>query len=99
MRVVVVLQPRTAQEMHFPSRAATNESVNRGMADLHSAEGELGVSLTPMYPGESHPTLLPFFFIDVPDKATAEKVVARLTQSEAVESAYTQPEAEPPGLP
>lgn len=99
MRVVIVLQARTAQEMHFPSRAAANESVNRGMADLRSLEGELGVSLTPMYPGESHPTLLPFFFIDVPDKASAEKVVARLTQSEAVESAYMQPEAEPPGPP
>jgi hypothetical protein len=99
MRVVVVLDTRTAQEMQFPSRGAADEAVNRGMADLHSTEGDLGVKLTPMYPGQNHPTLLPFFFVDVPDQAAAERVVARLSQLAAVEAAYTQPGAEPPGSP
>ena len=97
MRVVIVLQTQTAQEMQSPSRGTANESVNPGIAELKSAEGELEVNLTPMFPGQSHPTLLPFFYVDVPDRATAERVVARLTQLAAVEAAYTQPEAEPPG--
>jgi hypothetical protein len=80
-------------------RGGTNEFANTGVADVQAAEGELGVSLTPMYPGQSHPTLLPFYFIDVPDQATAEKVIARLNQSSAVEAAYLQPDAEPPGQP
>jgi hypothetical protein len=97
MRVVVVLDTKTAQEMQFPSRGAANEAVNRGMADLHSTEGELGITLTPMYPGQNHPTLLPFFYIDVPDQAAAEKAIVRLSQLAAVEAAYTQPGAEPAG--
>jgi hypothetical protein len=66
---------------------------------LQTAEDELGVSMAPMYPDVSHPTLQPFFIIDVPDQESAEKVIARLKQSTAVEAAYLQPEAEPPGMP
>lgn len=97
MRVVVVLDTQTAQEIQFPSRGAADESVQRGMTDLHSTEGELGIKLVPMYPGQIHPTLLPFFYVDVPDQATAEKVMARLSKIAAVEAAYPQPDAEPPG--
>lgn len=99
MRVVVVLQAQTAREMQAPTRGGASESAIPELADLQAAEGELGVSLTPMYPGQSHPTLAPFFFIDVPDQATAESVIARLTQSAAVEAAYLQPDAELPGAP
>ena len=99
MRVVVVLQPKTAQEMQAPLRGGANESASAGSVDLHVAEGELGVSLTPMYPGQSHPSLATFYFVDVADQAAAERVVARLTQSAAVEAAYLQPDAELPGPP
>jgi hypothetical protein len=64
---------------------------------LHTLEDELGISLTPMYPGQSHPSLAPFYFIDVPDQITAESVIARLTQSASVDAAYMQPDAELPG--
>lgn len=99
MRVVVVLKAQTAQEMQFPTRGAASESVRVGITDLQSVEQELGVSLTPMYPGQTHPTLLPYYFIDVPDQATADKVVTRLSQSAVVEAAYSQPNAELPGPP
>lgn len=97
MRVVVVLQAQAVQELQNPTRGGANESASAGMLDLHTAEAELEVSLTPMYPGQSHPSLAPFYFVDVPDRVTAERVVARLTQSVAVEAAYLQPDAEPPG--
>lgn len=99
MRVVVVLQAQTAQELQAPARGSSSESVSAGTVDLHAAEGEMGVSLTPMYPGQSHPSLVPFYFIDVADQATAERVVARFTQSVAVEAAYLQPDAELPRPP
>jgi hypothetical protein len=97
MRVVVVLQAQTAQEIQSPTRSGSEEAVSAGAADLHILEDELGVSLTPMYPGQSHPSLAPFYFIDVPDQRTAESVIARLTQSASVDAAYMQPDAELPG--
>ncbi len=71
--------------------------MSTGAADLHALEDELGVSLTPMYPGQSHPSLAPFYFIDVPDQSTAEMMISRLTQSASVDAAYLQPDAELPG--
>lgn len=99
MRVVVVLHAQTAQELQAPARGEARESTSSGIMDLRSAEEELGISLTPMYPSHSHPSLAPFYLIDVPDQATAERVVARLTQLAAVEAAYLQPDAELPGPP
>ena len=98
MRIVIVLQEQTAKEMRAPSRGRDIESASVKVQELQVATGELGVSLLPMYPGVSHPTLQPFFIIDVPDQAAAEKVITRLSKSAAVEAAYLQPDAEPPGL-
>jgi hypothetical protein len=97
MRVVVVLHAQAAQERLSPTRGSATESLVAGAQELQSAEEELGISLKPMYPGQSHPTLAPFYFIDVPDQTTAEKVIARLTQSAWVDAAYLQPDAELPG--
>jgi hypothetical protein len=97
MRVVVVLQAETAQEMQSPMRGGSNEDLSTGATDLQSLEDELGINLTPMYPGQSHPSLAPFYFIDVPDQSTAESVISRLKQSASVDAAYVQPEAELPG--
>ena len=99
MRIVVVLQEQTAQEMRAPSRTRDIAPASVEIQELQAAENELGVSLEPMYPDVSHPTLQPFFIIDVPDQASAKQVIARLTKSAAVEAAYLQPDAEPPGLP
>ena len=99
MRIVVVLQEQTAQELRAPARSRDIESASVDVQEIEQAASELGVSLSPMYPQVSHPTLQPFFFIDVPDKAAAEKVISRISKSAAVEAAYLQPEAEPPGPP
>jgi hypothetical protein len=40
--------------------------------------------------------LTPFFTVEVPDKSTAEWVIASLGESEAVEGAYITPPAELP---
>ena len=99
MRVVVVLQELTAQEMRAPSRTRDIKPASVELQELQTAANELGVSLEPMYPEVSHPTLQPFFIIDVPDQASAAKIIARLTKSAAVEAAYLQPDAELPGPP
>ena len=99
MRIVVVLQEQTAQEMRAPARDRDLEPASVDVQELQQVTDELGVSLSPMYPQVSHPTLQPFFFIEVPDQAAAEKVISRISKSAAVEAAYLQPDAEPPGLP
>ncbi|OGO38544.1 MAG: hypothetical protein A2W35_16025 [Chloroflexi bacterium RBG_16_57_11] len=99
MRIVVVLQEQIAQEMRAPSRGRDLESTSVDAQELQVAASELGISLSPMYPEVSHPTLQPFFIIEVPDQAIAQKVITRLSKSAAVEAAYLQPDAEPPGLP
>jgi hypothetical protein len=99
MRIVVVLQELTAQEIRAPSRTRDITPASVELQELQTAANELGVNLEPMYPEVSHPTLQPFFIIDVPDQANAEKVIARLAKSAAVEAAYLQPDAEPPGPP
>ena len=52
---------------------------------------QLGVVLEPMHHGTADPDLMRYFTVDVPDQATAERVLARLPQSRAVEAAYLKP--------
>ena len=43
-----------------------------------------------MHPGQTHELLMPFFVIDAPDRAAAERITARLRELQGVEGAWTQ---------
>jgi hypothetical protein len=47
--------------------------------------------LEPIHPGTEDPELTRYFTVEAPDQATAERVMARLRQSKAVEAAYVKP--------
>ena len=52
---------------------------------------ELGASLHAMHADTDDPTLGTYFTVDVPDRASAEHVAARLRDSPAVAAAYVKP--------
>jgi len=62
---------------------------------LQTAE-ELCVVLEPVHPGAEDPHLAPYFTVEVPDLATAERVIARLQRCKAIEAAYLKPPDEVP---
>ena len=66
--------------------------------ELSQAAEELGVALEPMHPGAEDPHLAPYFTVEVPDYATAERVIAHLQNLEAVEAAYLKPPDEMPEM-
>ena len=57
---------------------------------LQTAE-ELGVTLEPVHPGETDPTLAPYFAVEVADVEEAEQVRARFAGVDATEAAYLKP--------
>ncbi len=62
---------------------------------LHMVE-ELAVVLEPLHPGSNDPHLIPYFRINVPDRAAAERIISRLQRCRAVEAAYVKPPDELP---
>lgn len=85
MRVTIQVQPEAAQALH-QRQPATTES-----QEVLKAARSLGVELKPMHPDIDDPYLNPYFTIDVPDAATAERVIARLRHCKAIEAAYIKP--------
>ena len=55
-----------------------------------------GLTLEPMHRDTDNPSLQSYFVLEVPDDATAQRVMDRLRQSEAVEAAYVKPPDELP---
>jgi hypothetical protein len=91
MRVELQLDLETALALNQGTRAARGARVTR----IRRAVKELGVTLTPVHPGQDHPLLAPFFAVEVPDEAAAARVVAALRDLDGVESAYVRPPDEP----
>jgi hypothetical protein len=90
MQVTIRIRPEVARTLHQrqPATPAAEE--------LFQVVEELGVALAPVHPGAEDPQLAPYFTIEVPDHATAEQVIARLQQCQAVEAAYLKPRDELP---
>lgn len=64
--------------------------------ELLKTAQELGVVLKPMHPGARDSYLAPYFTAEVPNSATAERVIKHLQNCEAVEAAYVKPADEMP---
>jgi hypothetical protein len=64
--------------------------------ELVRISDELGVDLEPLHPGTTSPLLIPYFTVEVPDVATAERVMERLRHVWGVEAVYVKPPDEAP---
>jgi hypothetical protein len=90
MRVTTQLRREVAPTFHH------RQSPTTASAELSRVTEELGVVLEPMHPGVEDPRLASYFTVEVPDHVTAERVISRLQNCEAVEAAYLKPLDEAP---
>lgn len=90
MQVTVQVPPDVARTLH-----QRGPPTAKSQALLGVIEG-FGFTLEPMHLDTDDPKLQSYFLIDVPDHATARRVIDRLKQSEAVEAAYVKPPDELP---
>jgi len=98
MRVELQLDPDAARELHRSDAApADAASGARSQADaIRQAARELGVTVAPMHPGQTHELLAPFFYVEATDQAAAERVASRLRQVPGVAGAWVRPSDEQP---
>ena len=90
MQITVRVRPDVALTLH------QRQSNTDASAQLLRTAEELGVTLEPLHPGARDPLLTPYFVVEVPDQGTAERVIAHLQRSAAVEAAYLKPPGESP---
>lgn len=96
MRVMVQLREDAATKLHQAGDTKTSEQGESETQQLLQATAELGVRLEPVHPGQTHPLLMPYFGVEVPDREMAEKVINRLQRFDIVEAAYLKPEEQLP---
>lgn len=91
------LQNDAAMELHKQTGTLSESSGGESEAqELVNAAAELGVTLKPVHPGQTHPLLAPYFMVEVQNRETAEKVLDRLQRFNIVEAAYLKPEDQLP---
>ncbi len=73
-----------------------SQAVMQVPQDVQEAVLQLNLHLEPMHPGATDATLSRYYYIEVPDAATADTVVERLRNSPSVEAAYLKPPEGPP---
>jgi len=96
MRVEIQLDLDAARELHTAAEARARGGASSGADAVQQVAQELGVTVAPVHPGQTHELLAPFFFVDVPDRATAERVAERLQQVKGVGAAWVRPSNELP---
>lgn len=90
MYVTIQLQPEAALALQGRRRATT------ASRELLKTTRDLDVTLKPMHPDTDDPNLASYFMVELPDAATAERVIARLQNCKAIEAAYMKPPDELP---
>ncbi len=86
MRINLHLHPNAALPLHegAPGNASSKE--------LLLAAKKLGVTVIPVYPGTRSKQLKTHFVVEVPDEATAVRVLDKFRGLAATETAYLKPE-------
>lgn len=90
IRLSIQLPLDTAYKLHQKSSRSDRE-----LAEMFNIERDYNLTIKPLHADAKDPLLIRHFVIDVPDKATADLVRARLLQSKSVEAVYSKPPAEP----
>ncbi len=85
MRITVQVDPDVAREItrHGPQE--------KKCAELAKLLQSLSINLVPLHPGTQDDTLRSYFAIDVPDSATAARVVKQLRPCRGIRAAYVKP--------
>ena len=85
MQVIVQVSANVARAIHQRS-PLTGESEK-----LLRIIKTFGLMLEPMHHDTDDPTLQSYFIVEVPDHATAQRLIDHLEEAEVVEAAYLQP--------
>ena len=72
------------------------QPIRNASEELSKTLAELGIELKPINPGMDDPHLAPYFTVDVPDIAMAERVISQLQHCKGIEAAYLKPQDEMP---
>lgn len=90
MNITIQLQKEAASALQGegPETEASRE--------INEAAREMGIRLRPLHPGTKDPNLASYFYAEVPDAATAERVLSRLGNCGAINAAYLKPPDELP---
>jgi hypothetical protein len=99
MQVVIQIDPESSRQLNSlldaTPAASGDTSVSPQVRDLANEARELG-DLRAIHPGVDSADLQSFFVLDVPDRDSAERAIARLRQSKVVTAAYFKPPDEAP---
>jgi hypothetical protein len=107
MRIEVQLSLRVAENLRRPRPKSRRREKARGLgveaapdptSELLQKTKTLGIRLEPTHPGQVHPILAPFYYVEVPDRQIAEHVIEQLRSLDAVEGAYIDPGIDLPGI-
>ncbi len=90
MQITVQVLADVARPLH-QKEAPTAES--EGLLKMIES---FGLTLESMHKNTDDPNLQRYFIVEVPDRETAQQVIDRLLQSEAIEGAYIKPPDELP---
>ena len=90
MYITITVQTDVAFLLH------KRQSITTASEELLHTAKELGEVLQPVHIGTKDSNLVSYFRVEVPDSATAERVIARLRHCKAIEAAYLKPSDEMP---
>ena len=97
MRVELQLDPDAARELRGgDDHVHATRSASSQADAIREAARELGVTVAPMHPGQTHELLAPFFYVEAPDRAVAERVASRLRHVRGVAAAWVRPSEQQP---
>ncbi len=95
MLVTVVLSADVSNVLHEGKKGMQGTAIETA-EEIERAILGLGFELLPMHPGTSDRKLATYFKVEVPDRETAEQVIASVNRISAVEAAYWKPAEELP---
>jgi hypothetical protein len=85
MLITLKVDPGDALALHAKAPATESSS------DLVKRARDLGLSLRPVHPNTSDPTLQPYFQVQVDDPEFVDHVLSELRSADAVKAAFTHP--------
>lgn len=97
MQATAQLAYETALDLHgFKKQPWDQGEHSDATRELLQTVADLGLEIKPQFPGQTHPLLVSFFLVDIPDMEKAEEVLTQLRKLDSVEAAYLTPPAELP---
>jgi hypothetical protein len=97
VHVMIQLRPDVAREAHAVLALVGHPpSPSEVLARLLALVAKHGLALSTVHPGATDAGLVPYFLVDAPDSASAERLLKALRQVDGVDGAYLGAQSEPP---